>query len=211
MAAQPDRFWDKTAPKYALSPIKDMESYRTTMERTRAHLGGDFDVLEVGCGTGSTALLLAPDVKQITASDFAEGMISIAKEKLTEPGAPGNVTFRQAVISDHVAAGEQYDAVLAFNFLHLVPDVPEAIEQIRTLIKPGGVFVSKSVCLGGMAWLFKPLIGLLQLFGKAPPVTFLTIDQLDGHFQDAGFQILETGCFPASPPSRFVVAKRLDT
>ena len=205
------RFWDKTAPKYALSPIKDMESYRTTMERTKAHLDQGDEVLEVGCGTGSTALLLAPNVKSLTASDFSDGMIKIATDKLTAPEAPGNVTFRQAVIGDHVAAGERYDAVLAFNFLHLVDDVPGAIEQIRTLLKPGGLFISKSVCLGSKAWLFKPLIGALQLIGKAPHVSLLTIEQLDGHIRDAGFQILDEGCFPASPPSRFVVAKRLDT
>lgn len=78
------RFWDKTAPKYALSPIKDMESYRTTMERTKAHLGLGDEVLEVGCGTGSTALLLAPNVKSLTASDFSDGMIKIATDKLTD-------------------------------------------------------------------------------------------------------------------------------
>ena len=138
-----------------------MESYRTTMERTKAHLDQGDEVLEVGCGTGSTALLLAPNVKSLTASDFSDGMIKIATDKLTAPEAPGNVSFRQAVIGDHVAGGERYDAVLAFNFLHLVDDVPGAIEQIRTLLKPGGLFVlADSVQFGD----YEGIDGVLEYF-----------------------------------------------
>jgi ubiquinone/menaquinone biosynthesis C-methylase UbiE len=52
-----------------------------TLDCTRKHLSASDNVLEVGCGTGTTALLLAPSVKQITASDISSRTIEIAREK----------------------------------------------------------------------------------------------------------------------------------
>ena len=79
-------FWDKVAPKYAKSPIADQAAYEYTLDRTRTYLNPKDSVLELGCGTGSTALLLAPDVKQITAIDLSPGMLVIAREKAAKAG-----------------------------------------------------------------------------------------------------------------------------
>ena len=56
---QAETFWDGAAENYAKSPIRDVEAYNYTLERTRTYLSPTDKVLEVGCGTGSTALLLA--------------------------------------------------------------------------------------------------------------------------------------------------------
>ena len=48
----------------------------------------------------------------------------------------------------------------------------------------------------------------MQVFGKAPYVNFLTIDRLERAIESAGFEILETGDYPAKPPSRLVVARK---
>jgi hypothetical protein len=61
------KFWDKRADKYSKSPVKDQENYDRTLDCTRKHLSASDQALEVGCETGTTALLLAPSVKQITA------------------------------------------------------------------------------------------------------------------------------------------------
>jgi len=75
------QFWDNAAEKYSKDPIADMEGYTYTLERTRSYLSVTDHVLELGCGTGSTALELAGSVAKITASDIAPKMIQIAKEK----------------------------------------------------------------------------------------------------------------------------------
>ena len=49
------RFWDKLADKYSEKPVKDMENYNKTLDCTRKHLFASDSVLEVGCGTGTTA------------------------------------------------------------------------------------------------------------------------------------------------------------
>ncbi|MGO4843285.1 methyltransferase domain-containing protein, partial [Rhizobiaceae sp. 2RAB30] len=75
------RFWDSTARKYAAGPIADMAGYERTLERTRHYLRGDETAFEFGCGTGTTALKLAPFLRRIVATDLSGGMIAIARER----------------------------------------------------------------------------------------------------------------------------------
>ena len=205
-------FWDKAAAKYARSPIADMEAYRHTLERTQSHLSPTDRVLEVGCGTGSTALRLADAVAAITATDISANMIRIAEEKAKADGI-ANVRFVTAGLSDDALGDGPYDAVLAFNLLHLLEDAGAAVRRIHGLLKPGGLFISKTVCRpesGGSFkfLLMKTALPLLQLVGKAPFVRLMSIDELEEIVASAGFDIVETGNFPASPPSRFIVARR---
>ena len=65
-------FWDKIAERYAARPIDNPDAYEATLERVRHWLHPDWHVLELGCGTGTTALKLAGSAAQITATD-AEG------------------------------------------------------------------------------------------------------------------------------------------
>lgn len=208
------RFWSKMARKYAAQPIKDEAAYEQTLARTTAHLGTQDTVLELGCGTGSTAFRLAGAVTSYLATDYADGMIEIAGEKLageqSKEAASQGLRFAVAdVFSERVEpAGEEgYDAVLAFNFLHLLENGEETVARVRQLLKPGGLFISKSVCLKKRAWLFGPMIKVMRLFGKAPYVRFYSFDALEGMIVSAGFEIVETGTYP-EPFSRFVVARK---
>lgn len=204
-------FWDNVAPKYAKSPISDMEAYTYTLERTRSYLSPNDTVLEVGCGTGSTALLLADGVKHITASDVSPNMIAIGLEKAREQGV-SNVDFVTAELFDSVLDHGPYDAVLAHNMLHLLEDIPAAIRRIGGLLKPGGIFISKTVCLPGPGAplkyrLMKVILPLMQMVGKAPYVNFMEIAALEECILSEGFKILESGNYP--PPSRYIVAQKL--
>ncbi len=54
----------------------------------RSLLSADHDVLEIGCGTGSTALRLAPYTRRLLATDVSPNMIAIAREKLAAEPVP---------------------------------------------------------------------------------------------------------------------------
>ena len=151
------QFWDKIADKYAASPIKNVEAYEQTMERTRSYLSTDQEVLEVGCGTGSTALLLSPNVKHMTATDISKRMIEIGEAKARDQIVE-NVTFRQAPLPDETLAPESFDVILCFNTLHLVTDLPAVLRNLRGALKPGGVVISKIVCLAKQTGLWGILI-----------------------------------------------------
>ena len=90
-------------------------------------------VLEVGCGTGSTALLHAPYVRELLATDFAEGMIGIARERAAEAGLD-NVRFEVASLESLAGRDERFDVVLALNVLHLVVDLDAALASMVSLL-----------------------------------------------------------------------------
>ena len=203
-------FWDNVAERYSKAPIRDMNSYTSTLERTRTYLSPNDSVLEVGCGTGSTALLLASDAGQITASDLSTNMIKIASKKAQDQGV-SNVRLVTADLFNSAIEDGPYDAVLALNLLHLLEDTRAAIGRINELLKPGGIFISKTVCQLGKGTplkfrLMRIMLPLLQLLGKAPYVKFMKIEELEGIILSQGFEIVETGNYP---PSRYIVAKKV--
>ena len=65
------KFWDKIAKKYAKQPVADVPSYEKKLEITRGYLSPETQVLEFGCGTGSTAISHAPFVRHIRAIDHS--------------------------------------------------------------------------------------------------------------------------------------------
>lgn len=196
------KFWDKLAEKYAKHPIRDPENYHLSLERTRSHLKAKDQVLELGCGTGSTALLLAPEVAQYTGSDMSGTMITIANRKLAEADHP-NLDFIQAT-ADDTAPDAPYDAVLAFNLLHLVDDLAATLAHIHTMIGPAGLLISKTPCLASKKWLFGPMIWVMQKFGKAPPVLYISAPELEHSITQAGFEIIEAEDYG----SRYIVARK---
>jgi ubiquinone/menaquinone biosynthesis C-methylase UbiE len=150
----------------------------------------DMTVLEFGCGTGSTALEHAPHVAHLDATDISAAMIAIGREKAARAGIT-NVTFQQSGIEDFDAPDNSYDMVLALNLLHLLPDRPAALARIHRLLKPGGLFVSSTVCLTDRLWFLRPAITVMQWLGKAPYVSFTRSNAVLGEFECAGFVPIE--------------------
>ncbi len=206
-------FWDRVAPRYAKSPIRDLGAYERTLARVRAYLHANDRVLELGCGTGTTALKLAPQVGEYVATDLAPGMIEIAQDKAKSSG-PANLRFMTADIFEVAPVGAKYDVVCGFNLFHLMKDPDAAFARVADLVRPGGLFISKTVCrpearlpllLRSMLW----LLPLAQALGKAPYVNFMRTCDLEERIARADFTILETGDYPAMPPSRFIVARKM--
>lgn len=203
-------FWDKHARGYAKSPISDMPAYEYTLGRTRSYLKDSDHALELGAGTGSTAIKLADAVKHLTVTDISGEMLEIGKERAAEAGVH-NVNFVRAVAEN--APEGPFDVVMAHNLLHLVDNLENDLADIAWRVKSGGLFISKTPCiaepgLGLKFGLMKRAIPLMQLFGKAPFVRFLHVAELEKMIDAAGFDIIETGNFPVRPPSRYIVARK---
>jgi ubiquinone/menaquinone biosynthesis C-methylase UbiE len=163
-------------------------------------------VLELGSGTGTTALKLAAHAREILATDYAAEMISIATAKADAAGV-SNVRFRVCSVNDPVLARASFDVVMAMNLLHLLPDLPGQLRLIHRLVRPGGLFISKTPCVGDQGLAVRLAIPLMRVVGIAPYVNFVTERSLTSDLEHAGFEVLETGMYPRKSRSFFVVAR----
>lgn len=191
-SASDARFWDRAARKYAKSKIADPGGYERTLERVRALLKPGDRVLELGCGTGTTALALAGAVQGYLATDISPEMIAIAREKHATNPIPG-LTFRTETAESLSAQTAQFNVVLGFSYLHLVRDLRDTLHRIHGLLEPHGVFISKNPCVGDMTFLIRSvLLPAMRAVGKAPHVLIFRAAELDEHIRAAGFNILTT-------------------
>ena len=200
-------FWDRFAPRYARMALRNPEAYEQTLAEVRAHLSPQDHVLEHGCGTGSTALRLAGDVADYIAADFSQGMIDIAEAKRRAAGTQ-NLTFLTAGIDDPRFRESPRDVVLAFSLLHLLPDLDAALAAIRTQVKPGGLFISKTICVADMPVWVPPILAVMRVLGRAPRLHRHSGAQIEAAIARAGFDIVTSRIFGDVRYARFIVARR---
>ena len=200
------RFWDRLAKKYAASPVANPAAYAEKLKRTQALFKPDFEVLEVGCGTGTTAIHHAPLVRHIRGTDLSPNMLSIARDKAARAGVT-NVDFEVGDIESSSPLGGSYDMVMAHSLLHLLRDEKPAIGRIFDLVKPGGWFVSSTACLSDMVPWLRFVAPLGQAVGRLPQLCFFSAGQLAAEIEQAGFVITDRWQ-PKKGAAVFIIAQR---
>ena len=199
-----EKFWDLFARRYSKSDIKDKKSYKKTLDDTKRYLKRKAAVLEIGCGTGTTALILAGSVNKLTATDISKNMIAIGKEKAKKQKIT-NVNFVQSTLFDKKLKKRSFDVILAFNLIHLLEDTEAVIKRINELLRPNGLFISKTPCLGESR--IMPILGFFIRMIIGPIICF-TITEFKKVMTNEGFKIIDTHIYPEKPPRIFVVARK---
>lgn len=200
------QFWNKIAPRYAKQPIGDEAAYHHKLDLTRAALSPDAEVLEIGCGTGTTAIAHAPFCRSIRATDFAPDMLAIARERAAAAGVT-NVHFEVADATRLNADGNRYDAVLALSLLHLVPDWRALVVEAAKWLKPGGVLVTNTVCIKEMNGILPKLLPLMTLVGMAPKVMKIDTPDLFAAHAAAGL-VVEHHHVAPKDRARFLIGRK---
>lgn len=199
------RFWDRLAKKYAAQPIADEQSYQRKLAETQALLRPDWEILEVGCGTGNTAIAHAAHVAHVRAVDISDEMLSFGRARATREGVE-NISFERAAI-DEIGTDRQYDAVLMLSLIHLIPDWQGALDKAWALTRPGGIFVSSTTCLGDYAAPLRWAMRLARPTGLVPPLAVFTPGALRTAIEARGFTI-ETAWQPRRGAALFLIARR---
>jgi len=208
--AESARFWNWIAKRYAKQPVADEESYQRKLEVTRDYMRPDMDVLEFGCGTGSTAIAQAPFVKHIRATDISPKMIEIAKQKAAAADIQ-SVTFEQVSVGELQVPDQSYDMVMAHSILHLLEDKDQAIAKVHKMLKPDGIFVSSTVCLGESRSFFLKVGPIGHFLGVLPYLNVFKRAELEESISNHGFEIdhvWQPGDGTSSLKSVFIIAKR---
>jgi ubiquinone/menaquinone biosynthesis C-methylase UbiE len=200
-------FWDLMAKTYSRQAIADEASYAKKLEVTQTYFRPDSDVMEFGCGTGSTAIVHAPYVRHILATDGSAKMIEIARGKAVAQHIE-NITFECATIKDLELPPESKDVVLGLSILHLVDDRDAVIQKVYSMLKPGGVFVTSTICMGDMGK-FVLIARLIAPFGWLVGLVLrvFTMEELKASMVRAGFKI-DYEWRPGIDKAAFIVAKK---
>lgn len=201
------KFWDVRAEAYAAKPIGNMAAYEATLDKVRQYLKPEMKVLEIGAGTGTSALKLSDAVHAITVTDYSANMVKIGEGKARAAGVE-NLTFQQGEVSDFAKDTTRYDAVMAFNFLHLTRDLHATLSDVNTVLRPGGLFISKSATISGKYAVLRPIVALMRLIGKAPQLNAFSAQKLMDTFAETGFEIVECVRIPENSMNIFVIARK---
>jgi ubiquinone/menaquinone biosynthesis C-methylase UbiE len=200
------KFWDKIAERYSQQAIADEAAYQKKLQVTQTYFQPHMEVLELGCGTGSTAIIHAPYVKHIRAIDISAKMIEIAQSK-AEANNIKNITFEQLTIEELTVSDCSLDVVLGLSILHLLENKEEVIAKVHQMLKPGGIFVTSTACLGdSMKW-FKLIAPMGKFLGLIPLVKVFTVKELEESLTNAGLAI-DYQWQPGKGKAVFIVAKK---
>lgn len=90
--------------------------------------------IDLGCGTGRVAHILAAHYDRVKAIDLSSEMIEVARRKHPHP----RIVFEQA---DLTTVTGQYDLVISMMTLHHLPDIQAGLQHIAQLVKPGGMAI----------------------------------------------------------------------
>ena len=115
-------------------------------------------VLELGCGTGGMWRgVTLPEGCRLTLTDFSEGMLETARENTAH--LP-EVAYRQVDAQDIPYGDGSFDLVIANMMLYHVPDIPRALQEIRRVLKPGGVFYAATFGEHGVVEAVAEMLGV---------------------------------------------------
>ncbi len=123
IAALPEDGWDHNAHYHAVL--------------LRHVPGGCGAALDVGCGSGAFAVLLAERAATVLGIDLSPEMVRLARRRLAPfPGAE----VRVADFAREALPGESFDCVASIATLHHLP-VRSTLERMAALLRPGGVLL----------------------------------------------------------------------
>jgi len=94
-------------------------------------------ILELGCGTGKNTEFLVQIGANVHALDFSEGMVAVAKEKVTA----ANVRFSMADLMGHWPCEDaSYDLIACNLVLEHIEDLNYIFSEAARTLQPNGKF-----------------------------------------------------------------------
>ncbi|WP_101789592.1 class I SAM-dependent methyltransferase [Nonomuraea indica] len=125
-------------PGYAAALVPN---WIPALDGVEAKLGAGARVADVGCGLGSSSLILAEAYPRtaVAGFDYHAESVALAREKAAESGLADRVTFEVATAQTFTGTG--YDLVTMFDCLHDMGDPLGAARRVRRALAPDGTWL----------------------------------------------------------------------
>jgi phosphatidylethanolamine/phosphatidyl-N-methylethanolamine N-methyltransferase len=196
-------YWERHAKRYDRSTRFLSRPVPRMLELAVEAVRGKARVLEVAAGTGLLTTAIAPVVGDLIATDYAAEMVEQLEARVRDERL-ANVRCEQADLYDLRFDAGSFDAVVAANVLHLVPDLERALAGLRRVLAPNGVLVAPTY-LHAETWSARMLSRVFSLTGF-PGQRRFTASSLRSALESAGFQIERTETIAGPFPIGFVRA-----
>ncbi len=153
-------------------------------------------VLELGCGTGSMWQgMTLPEGCHVTLTDFSAGMLETARENTPHLAADYAVVNAERI----PYADGDFDVVIANMMLYHVPDIAQALREIRRVLRPGGRFYAATFGENGVVQAVAAMLGMrfdanmrftLQNGGEQLAAVFSQVQRFD---RDDALEVTDLG------------------
>lgn len=180
----------------------DMELIETFLSKQKA-LGR---TLEVGCGNGTYSRILIHEAENLTATDFSDEMVAVAKERLK---GVENVSVEKANCFNLSYPDSSFNTVFMANLLHIIRKPEKAVAEGKRVLKKNGKLIVISFTTEGMTFFNKlgMIYRYLKTYGKpSPTAQTLTVQKTRDMVENCGFEIEEAKLIGNKSKAIFIIA-----
>lgn len=193
-------FWERTAGRYDLSMLLFGGPLEAMLPLVVEEVDGLERVLELAAGTGLVSAAIAPVVGELVATDYAVAMVDKLEDRVRSAGLD-NVRTRTLDVYALDGDGD-FDAIVAANVLHLLPDLDGALDAMLGALRPGGRLVLPTYCHDqtALARVTSRVMGLVGFPGQRR----LTLTRLASLLTDRGLTVRRKELLSGLLPIGFV-------
>ena len=193
-------FWERTAGRYDLSMLLFGGPLEAMLPLVVEEVDGLERVLELAAGTGLVSAAIAPVVGELVATDYAVAMVDKLEDRVRSAGLDN---VRTRTLDVYALDGDgNFDAIVAANVLHLLPDHDSALDAMLGALRPGGRLVLPTYCHDqtALAQVTSRVMGLVGFPGQRR----LTLDRLASLLTDRGLTVRRKELLSGLLPIGFV-------
>jgi phosphatidylethanolamine/phosphatidyl-N-methylethanolamine N-methyltransferase len=196
-------YWERHARNYERSMVLLGKPIPRMVKLVAEAVAGSSNVLEVAAGTGIVTVALARAAQTVVATDYADAMVATLKARVRE-NELANVRCEQADLYALPFESSSFDAIVAANVLHLVPDLPGALTSLRRVLKPGGRLIAPTYCHDEtpLSWVVSRVLAVTGFPGHRR----FTTESLRQSLESAHLQVRRAETLPGLIPIGYVEA-----